>query len=67
MNENLIETKVRTHKNQVKELKKLESELVRMIAETNNDVLIDKFLDWQNQRIRCNETYVAALKVMADS
>lgn len=67
MNEKLIETKVNIHKNQVKELEKIESELVKMIAETNNDALMEKFLDWQNQRTRCNEAYVATLKVMADS
>lgn len=67
MNEKLIETKVNIHKNQVKELEKIESELVNMIAKTNNDDLMEKFLDWQNQRIRCNEAYVATIKVMADS
>ena len=67
MNEKLIETKVNIHKKQVKELEKIESELIKMITETNNDALIEKFLDWQNQRIRCNEAYVATLKVMADS
>lgn len=67
MNKKLIETKVNIHKKQVKELEKIESELIKMITETNNDALIEKFLDWQNQRIRCNEAYVATLKVMADS
>lgn len=62
MNKKLIETKVNIHKNQVKELEKIESELVKMMAETNNYDLMEKFLDWQNQRIRCNEAYVAILK-----
>ena len=67
MNEKLIETKVNIHKNQVEELEKIESEFIKMIAETNNDALMEKFLDWQNQRMRCNEAYVATLNVMADS
>ncbi len=67
MNEKLIEIKVNIHKNQVKKLEKIESEFIKMIAETNNDALMEKFLDWQNQRVMCNEAYVATLKVMADS
>ena len=66
MNEKLIEAKITIHKNHVKQLDKIESELVKMIAETNNDDLMEKLLDWQNQRMRCNESYVATLKVMSD-
>lgn len=66
MNEKLIEIKVNIHKNQVKRLEKIESEFIKMIAETNNDALMEKFLDWQNQRVMCNEAYFATLKVMDD-
>lgn len=66
MNEKLIEIKVNIHKNQVKKLEKIESEFIKMIAETNNDALMEKFLDWQDQRVMCNEAFFATLKVMAD-
>jgi hypothetical protein len=36
-------------------LNNLEIELIKMISDTNNNELMDKFLDWQNQRTKCNE------------
>jgi hypothetical protein len=48
-------------------LNKLESELINLISKTENDELMNKFLDWQNQRLRCNETFAATIKILADS
>lgn len=67
MNEKLIQTKIEIHKKQVESLSKIESELVEMISNTGNDTLMEKFIDWQNQRIRCNETYIATISKLAES
>jgi len=67
MNEKLVLTKVEIHKNHVAKLNELESELINLISKTENDELMNKFLDWQNQRLRCNETFAATIKMLADS
>ena len=46
------------HKEEVKKLHKLEDELIKLIAMTGNNPLMDKFLDWQTQRNKCNENYL---------
>ena len=66
MDKNLVDRKVAIHKQQTETLKQLESELVKMIADTNNDELQGKFIDWMNQRTRCNETYLATLNVITE-
>ena len=58
----LVLTKVEIHKKHVETLNKLEIELINLISETGNDELMNKFLEWQNQRIICNETFVATMK-----
>jgi len=67
MNEKLIKTKIEIHKKQVKSLSKIESELVEIISNTGNDALMEKFIDWQNQRMRCNETYIATISKLTES
>jgi serine kinase of HPr protein (carbohydrate metabolism regulator) len=52
------------HTNQIKLLGKLESDLIKMISETNNELLMDKFLDWQNQRTLCNETFAKLVSLI---
>jgi len=67
MNEKLIKTKIEIHKKQVESLSKIESELVEIISNTGNDALMEKFIDWQNQRMRCNETYIATISKLTES
>ena len=62
--EKLVLTKVEIHKKHVETLNKLESELINLISETGNDELMNKFLEWQNKRIICNETFVATMKML---
>jgi hypothetical protein len=66
MNEKLVLTKVEIHKKQVERLKQIESELIGLISEIENDKLMGKFLDWQNQRSRCNATYIATISKLVD-
>ncbi len=65
MNEKLIKTKIEIHKKQVESLSKIESELVEIIS--NTGALMEKFVDWKNQRMRCNETYIATISKLAES
>jgi hypothetical protein len=67
MNELLIIKKVENHKVQVENLSKIEAELVEMISNTGNEKLMEKFIDWQNQRTRCNETYIATISKLVES
>jgi hypothetical protein len=46
----------------IKHLNKLEFELIKMISDTNNNELMDKFLDWQNQKIKCNQELIKEYK-----
>ncbi len=43
------------HQEEVKELQKLEQQLVELIATIGNEFLRDKFLDWQIQRKKLKE------------
>jgi len=38
-----------------------------MISDTNNQELMDKFLDWQNQRTLCNTAYLATLNIITEN
>jgi hypothetical protein len=66
MNEKLIQAKVDIHRERMNQLSKIELELIDMISKTGDEKLMDKFLDWQNQRTLCNLAYAATLKVMAE-
>ena len=59
MNNKLIDKKIEIHKEQFKRLNEIEEELTEMISKINDDALHEKFIDWLNQRSRCNETYIA--------
>ena len=39
---------------EVAKLKRLELELIDLIAKSENEVLMNKFLEWQKQRNECN-------------
>lgn len=45
------------HKQEVEKFNKLEHELTKMIAETGNEKLMEKFQEWQNQRSVCNKGF----------
>lgn len=45
------------HEANVELWKKLEMELIEMIADTGDAALMDKFTEWQQQRNKCNDSY----------
>lgn len=49
-----MKDKIENHKEQVKILGKIENELIKLISEADNKELMNKFLDWQDQRSKCN-------------
>ena len=49
---------IETHGINVERLQKLETELIDLIVESDNENLKDKFLEWQKQRTTCNESYL---------
>jgi len=65
MNKTVVEKNF--YKQQVKELKVVEDKLIHLIAETNNTNLMDTFLDWQNKRSLCNESYIEMLECFIDN
>ena len=46
-----------SHKQHVEKLNLLEIELVRLISNQDNDELTEAFIEWQKQRIVCNESF----------
>lgn len=54
------------HQNEVEKLGKIESDLIRLIAETDNEELQNKFLEWQRQRAICNVSFVAEIEYLTD-
>lgn len=50
--------KEKIHNKQVEKLTELEKELIVLIVDTENEQLQEKFGQWQDQRILCNETYL---------
>lgn len=61
MNEKLVNTKMEIQKREVKRLEEIEMELAEMIADTENEALMEKYIDWVNQRSRCNDSYFALI------
>lgn len=51
---------------QVEKLKELEVELIEMIAATENETLMDKFIEWQNQREICNKGFFEFINNLGD-
>ena len=50
------------HKIEVSKLKDLEDKLATGIAETGNSELMNAYLNWSDQRNRCNELYLDFLE-----
>lgn len=44
------------------DLQEIENDLVLQIAELGNNKMQETFLAWQQQRIKCNELFVAELE-----
>jgi hypothetical protein len=67
MNQNkLIDVKIDIHKEQVVKLQEIEDKLTRCIGAIGNPELNEYFIDWLNQRNRCNDTYFAIIKVLTN-
>lgn len=54
------------HKEEVERLSQLEDRLADRIGATNNTYLMNLFTDWQEQRLKCNETYNEMLSGILD-
>ncbi len=50
------------HQQAVEKLNELETELLHLISETSNEELMDKFLEWQDQRAKCNDALLFELE-----
>ena len=48
---------IKQHQTEVKKLGELEQHLIELISRTNNELLRDKFLEWQKQRAICNKGF----------
>ncbi len=62
--EKLLEVKFEIHKSRLKRLCEIEEELAEMISKTGNEKIINKFLDWKNQKSLCGNAFSALLKTM---
>ena len=54
-------TQEEKHEDEVAKLRVLEQELIELIADTGSSDLMDKFLEWQNQRNKLNKAFIVAL------
>ena len=54
------------HQEEVKELQKLEQHLIELIGQIGNDILREKFLEWQKQRNKCNEGFTKFIGAVAN-
>ena len=50
------------HQIEVEKLSKIESELLRLISDSGNEELQNKFLEWQRQRAISNVSLVTELE-----
>lgn len=50
------------HKQAINELKQTETELMELVANTGDPILMSKFIEFQDKRIKCNEAYLQVLK-----
>ena len=48
---------LKKHQKEVEKLNKIELELVKLVADTGNYSLMDKFSEFQNQRLVCNTSF----------
>lgn len=63
-NVSIYEELQQQHKDTVFLLSELEKELIRLIGETENIGLQSKFIEWQKQRSKCNESLLRMLNGM---
>lgn len=49
--------KIEKHQKEVEKLKEIEIQLAKLIAETNNAQIMDKFSEFTDQRIVCNKGF----------
>lgn len=49
------------HQIEVEKLSKIESDLLRLISNSENEELQKKFLEWQRQRAICNVSLITEL------
>jgi hypothetical protein len=62
MNKKLIQIKLKIHSENTERMTLIENELIQIIDKLDNEELTEKFIDWINQRERCNDSYFAYLK-----
>lgn len=60
-----MDIKVSILKTKQDELTRIENEFSDMISATGDDALMDKFLEWTNQRLECNKAFNALVSVGA--
>jgi hypothetical protein len=58
MKPNQIEALYQALQIQINRLQEIEKELITLIAAESGEEVVDKFMDWQNQRIACNTVYL---------
>ena len=46
------------HKKELDKLENIKTDLIKLIAGTNDSKLMDKFMEYQNQKIKCNESLI---------
>ncbi len=46
------------YKEEIRQLSFMEGELLNLIADTEDETLMSKFLAWQKQRSKCNEVFI---------
>jgi hypothetical protein len=49
---------IEQHKKYVDKLYSLEKELIDLIAEVEDEKLMNKFIEWSDQRSLCNESFI---------
>ena len=54
------------HQKAVEELHQLENCLMDILASVTDEKIMDAFLDWQNQRNRCNEIHNEWLRQLVE-
>lgn len=54
-------TQEEKHEEEIAKLRVLEQELIELIADVGSSDLMDKFLEWQDQRNKLNKAFIVAL------
>ncbi|MFA5066988.1 MAG: hypothetical protein WC466_02950 [Candidatus Izemoplasmatales bacterium] len=58
-----INLRIEFHKKNIETLQQIENELLDMISRTGDLELIEKTLDWINQRTRCKDSVCSIVQV----